>query len=187
MKKIALFLLVFHAIITSYAQSSSVLLQPNDENGIFSKRSTVLDPNLITSSVQVQGKTNLRYNKNQSIPKKILSAPKLPALALPATGEGTRLMWIPAKSAFRVGTIWDDGFSGTDMWDDTNIGVYSNAFGINTKASGFGSVAMGVINTAIGDASTAMGSGNVASGTASTVMGEYNTASGYGSTVMGSG
>jgi len=49
---------------------------------------------------------------------------------IPATGAGTRLMWYPAKAAFRVGEINET------QWDPTNVGDYSMAFGINTMASG---------------------------------------------------
>jgi hypothetical protein len=68
-----------------------------------------------------------------------------------ATGPGTRLMWYPAKSAFRAGYV-----SGT-QWDDTNIGNYSVAMGFGTTASGTASTAMGYLTTASGNYSTAIG------------------------------
>lgn len=55
----------------------------------------------------------------------------------PATGAGTRWMWYPDKSAFRVGTI-----SGT-QWDKDSIGYYSFAAGQNVKAIQSNSFAMG--------------------------------------------
>ncbi len=105
---------------------------------------------------------------------------------IPATGEGTRMMWYPNKSAFRVGTILnvppsDDG----TQWDDNNIGDYSTAMGFNTKASGESSTAMGRGTTASGDYSTAMGWGTKAAGDYSTAMGLFTTASGESSTAMG--
>jgi len=119
---------------------------------------------------------------------------------IPATGAGTRMMWYPKKSAFRVGTI-DPYFSPQDatQWDDSNIGKYSIAMGVNTKAShlfstaiGFKAMALGDYSTAIGDSttalnsgSTAMGDGTTASGIASTAMGISTTASGNYSTAMG--
>lgn len=48
----------------------------------------------------------------------------------PISGAGTRLMWIPARGAFRVGTVTGD------QWDSANIGSYSIAGGYNCKASG---------------------------------------------------
>lgn len=48
----------------------------------------------------------------------------------PVSGAGTRLMWIPSRSAFRVGTV--DGA----QWDANNIGMHSIAMGSNTTASG---------------------------------------------------
>lgn len=50
----------------------------------------------------------------------------------PVSGEGTRLMWIPEKSAFRAGRVF------ADQWDDNNIGIASFVGGgSDNKASGF--------------------------------------------------
>ncbi|MEK7257669.1 MAG: hypothetical protein AAB316_23130, partial [Bacteroidota bacterium] len=78
----------------------------------------------------------------------------------PVSGAGTRLMWIPAKKAFRAGEVTGS------QWDDANIG--------------FGSVALGRLGTASGqDASIAGGYSNTASGQSSFVAGgESNIASG---------
>ena len=125
----------------------------------------------------------------------------------PVSGAGTRLMWIPAKAAFRAGYVE------SNEWDDANIGDYSFASGYGTTASEYGSTAMGDGTTASewastamgyetnasgdastamgyetiasGDESTAMGEGTIASGRNSTAMGEYTTASGWASTAMG--
>jgi hypothetical protein len=97
----------------------------------------------------------------------------------PASGAGTRMMWIPAKSAFRAGSV--DG----TQWDDANVGDSSTAMGYDTKASGYMSTAMGVQTTANGEQSTAMGQNTKASGQFSTAMGEYTSASGQASTAMG--
>jgi hypothetical protein len=110
----------------------------------------------------------------------------------PVSGVGTRMMWIPSRSAFRVGTV-----NGSN-WDANNIGLFSFASGYNTKASGtfstsiglaatasgYGSIALGN-STASGDQSTAMGSTTRAIGTFSTAMGNVTTASGEGSTALG--
>ena len=115
----------------------------------------------------------------------------------PTSGAGTRMMWIPSRSAFRVGTI-DNIYP--NYWDASNIGLYSSAMGVNTKASGqastalgfstiaseFGSLALGYRTIASGGVSTAMGSSTVATGANSTTMGSNTTASGINSTALGS-
>jgi hypothetical protein len=97
----------------------------------------------------------------------------------PALGSGTRLMWIPAKGAFRAGYV--PGFE----WDDVTVGLNSVAMGVGTKASGATSTAMGYLTTARGDNSTAMGHSTTASSDHSTAMGQGTTASGIGSIAMG--
>ncbi len=96
-----------------------------------------------------------------------------------ATGPGTRMMWYPAKSAFRVGHV--DG----TQWDDGNIGIASIAMGNSTTASGHSSTAMGLWTTASGDFSTAMGYQTTASGDYSTAMGYRTKTNGDYSTVIG--
>ena len=97
----------------------------------------------------------------------------------PVSGADTRLMWIPSRSAFRVGTAL------YNEWDAANIGLFSFASGINSTASGSYSTAMGYTTTASGYASTAIGIGTLASGTFSTAMGYLATANGSYSTAMG--
>lgn len=113
--------------------------------------------------------------------------------SIPVSGTGARLMWYPAKAAFRAGYVY------TTQWNDGNIGLYSTAMGYsttasghsstaignNTTASGSGSTAMGYSTTASGYISTAMGNGTTASAGSSTAMGAYTTASGGVSTAMG--
>jgi hypothetical protein len=60
----------------------------------------------------------------------------------PISGSGTRMMWIPAKVAFRAGIV------NNTQWDDVNIGYSSTAFGDGTTANGNYSTAMGSISTA---------------------------------------
>jgi hypothetical protein len=112
---------------------------------------------------------------------------------IPAIDAGVRMMWYPAKVAFRAGHV-----TGSE-WDDANIGDYSTALGLNTtasgnwstamgsstRASGLYSTAMGDYTTASGNRSTAMGNSTMASGLYSTAMGDYTTASGNRSTAMG--
>jgi Head domain of trimeric autotransporter adhesin len=113
----------------------------------------------------------------------------------PISGSGTRMMWIPQKSAFRAGTV-----EGT-QWDAINVGSWSFATGKNTRASGIYSTAignftnapgifstaMGYSTSAFGDFSTSMGSGTIADGIYSTAMGNATNADGQYSTAMGSG
>jgi hypothetical protein len=98
---------------------------------------------------------------------------------LATSGEGTKLIWYPRKSAFRAGYTFEDS------WDDINIGRYSAALGYETRASGISSTAMGEGTTAIGDISTAMGGYTTASEEGSTALGSSTTASGKFSTAMG--
>jgi hypothetical protein len=95
-------------------------------------------------------------------------------------GAGSKLMWLPSKSAFRVGGAF------ANEWDWANIGDYSTAMGFRTTASGDYSFAMGYfLTTASGDYSTAVGFQTTASGQASTATGAATTASGDQSTAMG--
>ena len=120
--------------------------------------------------------------------------PTTPADSIPATGAGTRLMWYPAKAAFRAGRVFDNTFSGvgTDgrtFWDPANVGNYSVAFGNNTQASGDVSFAAGINTMASGTNATALGGGTQATGQAATSLGsgsvsgaDYATAGGQNST-----
>ncbi len=98
---------------------------------------------------------------------------------LPTTGSGTKLMWYPAKAAFRAGYV-----SGT-QWDDANIGSYSIAMGNGPTASGSNSIAIGRSADATGTASTSIGDYTEASGNYATSMGRSTIASGDYSTAMG--
>jgi hypothetical protein len=109
------------------------------------------------------------------------------------TGTGTRMFFNPNKAAFRAGRV------AGNLWDDSNIGDYSTAFGVSTTASGTASAAFGLNVTTSGDYSAAFGFqatasgdysmafGNVtnAIGNASTAFGDFNTASGDASTAFG--
>jgi hypothetical protein len=100
----------------------------------------------------------------------------------PVSGAGTRLMWIPSKSAFRVGTVATNSMA----WDAVNIGTWSFASGYNTVAKGLYSTAMGTMTTASGFGSTVTGWGTSASGDYSTAIGSYTIAVGAYTTTMGS-
>ncbi len=100
----------------------------------------------------------------------------------PASGAGTRMMWIPNLAVFRAGQV-----SGT-QWDFGNIGSRSFASGTDNTASGTSSfVGGGFCNIASNDESF-VGGGfeNMASGSYSFVGGGLeNTASEYASFVGG--
>ena len=99
---------------------------------------------------------------------------------IPSEGEGTRVMWYPAKAAFRAGRVDTE-------WNVNEIGETSVAFGSNTEASGSRSTALGNGTTASAFAATAMGEQTEASGRLSTAMGFLTTASDRASTAMGNG
>ena len=103
----------------------------------------------------------------------------------PVSGAGTRLMWIPSRSAFRAGTVFDvDGNTASKSWNKDSIGLFSFASGVNTVASGNTSTAMGDNTTASDAGSTAMGYHTLASGVYSTALGSFTQAKNY-STAIG--
>ena len=105
----------------------------------------------------------------------------------PASGAGTRLMWIPSRSAFRVGTT-----NGT-AWDASNVGLHSFASGYNSRATGTGNVAIGTnaisdgtSNTiAIGENTNSSGNNAVSIGTGTNANAYYSLALGYNNSPIG--
>ena len=97
----------------------------------------------------------------------------------PVSGVGARLMWIPARSAFRAGKVYDT------QWDDANIGSFSVAFGGDTIASGYLSTCFGLLGEASGALSTCFGGFGEASGQSSIHFGQNGIASGMYSTHFG--
>lgn len=85
---------------------------------------------------------------------------------VPVSGAGTRLLWAPAKSALRAGTV------SAAQWDSANVGTNSVAFGSDTTASG--------------TQSFAHGSGTVASGAQAVALGSLTTVSGDNALAIGS-
>src|SRR5258708_22547861 len=68
----------------------------------------------------------------------------------PVEGKGIGLMWYPQKAAFRVGGLDDGTLLGFNpntfpitQWVKDNIGLFSFASGLNTKALGLASTAAG--------------------------------------------
>src|SRR5690554_5316727 len=101
---------------------------------------------------------------------------------IPAEEGGVRMMWFPARYAFRVGKV--DSF-GSHYWNLNEIGYGSVALGENVRAPGNYSLAANIASTASGIASVALGNNGTASGDRSfAVNGE---ASGEGSVALGSG
>ena len=111
--------------------------------------------------------------------------PTTPADSIPATGAGTRMMWYPAKGAFRAGRV--GAYTGGTRWDAANVGDYSIAFGADTKADAFAATAMGRNTIASGQHATAMGFGTTASNSAATAMGYETTANDFAAIAMGFG
>jgi hypothetical protein len=97
----------------------------------------------------------------------------------PASGAGTRMMWFPAKAAFRAGTV-----SGT-QWDAANVGVGSFSAGTNTTASGANAAAFGSSAQATGQASFAAGAFASATASNSVALGNQVHATGAGTFAAG--
>ena len=97
----------------------------------------------------------------------------------PDLGGGTRMLWYPAKAAFRA------GFVPGNQWNDNHIGDYSFAVGYDTYATNTGSMALGYMTTAGGNSSTAMGYSTNASGNFSTALGMQTTAESFEQTSVG--
>jgi hypothetical protein len=99
--------------------------------------------------------------------------------AIPISGSGTRLMWVPSLGAFRAGRT-----SGSE-WNAGNIGAQSAAMGYGTIASGDQSFAAGLFTNAFGIGSTSFGSGSAAYSDGSTAIGSAAQAVGFNSVAMG--
>jgi hypothetical protein len=100
----------------------------------------------------------LNYDGGFSVPGDYINAFNergTPNDSIPATGAGTRLMWYPAKAAFRAGQVGLNR-DGT-QWDAAKVGTHSVALGLDPKASGIASIALG-------DATVASDGGAVARG-----------------------
>ena len=98
------------------------------------------------------------------------------------SGEGTRLMWVQEKNAFRAGSLF---VPWQDLWDYANLGQHSFAWGVNNEAGGYGASTWGVLNIAGDTYATAWGAGNAAQGYAATTWGLENLAHGDQTTAFG--
>jgi len=137
---------------------------------------------------------------------------KLVGGVLTEIGQGTRLMWIPDKAAFRAGVI--DGYketspnppyldsdvdpdysSGTitmtnktEGWNTTHIGQYSLALGRNSRAEYTNDIALGLNNVANSGShhgAMAIGHANKATGEDAIAFGFSNRATGANSIALG--
>ena len=131
-------------------------------------------PTSVTSIVNSAADTSLEVNHNGSLLLPGAYNPTSPNDSIPTTGAGTRLMWYPAKAAFRAGRV--GRYSDGTLWNASKVGDYSVAFGIDTKASNVATTAMGFETIASGNRSTAMGAHTTASGLRATAMGSNTTA-----------
>jgi hypothetical protein len=108
---------------------------------------------------------------------------------VPVSGAGTRLMWIPNRSAFRVGTVSSDNAS---SWSANNVGLFSFGAGFDPLASGKYSVSMGyaaeatgAFSVSIGTVSLARGANSIAMGYTTQAIGQYSTTIGFGASALG--
>ncbi|MBN8697650.1 MAG: tail fiber domain-containing protein [Bacteroidetes bacterium] len=121
----------------------------NDNQGLLFKTNNVSVAEISNSGTLrignslSSGKLNLLNNDG------LISSGSLNSSFSPVNGAGTKLLWYPSKGAFRAGSV--DGSS----WDTLMIGLYSTAFGENTKAR-IASFSSGLNNEAV-DYSIAIG------------------------------
>jgi hypothetical protein len=92
------------------------------------------------------------------------------------------MIWYPGKAAFRVGGITGTYTVGNGPWDDANIGQYSFAAGLNSKAAGAHGVAIGY-----GATSANTYNPNVAIGQSAQANSYYGNALALGSYASASG
>ena len=151
--------------IASSAAGGNNLDMAYDEGGVGVGRTITAD----NGAVQIQGADGLHVNTGSILADGTVGT-------TPASGAGTRLMWIPAKGAFRAGKV-----TGTE-WDDANIGASSTITGgeDNAASGAHATVGGGINNAASGQHGTVSGGeGSLAGGISSTVPGgKDNVASG---------
>lgn len=97
----------------------------------------------------------------------------------PATGAGNRMMWVPAKAAFRAGQC-----TGSD-WNNANIGLYSFVIGSDGLVVGQSSGSLGFQNNIAGANSYSIGTSNISDGDNTIMVGTGNTSLGDNIIVLG--
>jgi hypothetical protein len=130
--------------------------------------------------------------------------------ASPTSGNGTRMAWIPSRSAFQGGTF--NTSDGSVRFVSENIGLFSFCYGLNSEsrsrggiAMGEGAIADGISNTlAFGESVVVRGTrnfglgllSNIEDGTSNTILlgqnsnalaGQYNYGMGWGLQMSGYG
>lgn len=108
------------------------------------------------------------------------------SIVAPTNGEGTRLMWLPYASAFRVGTVSNNFSDESTWWDTSNIGLYSIGIGKNTKASASGAIAIGFNSQAKESGSITLGAFSEAKGLNSLAIGNVAVSEGWRTIALGS-
>lgn len=102
----------------------------------------------------------------------------------PTSGNGTRLAWIPARSAFQAGTF--NTSDGSVRFVSENIGLFSFCGGLNSEARSRGGVAFGIDAISDGTSNTiAFGETVRANGTNCLVMGQNSWANANNSLLGG--
>lgn len=100
---------------------------------------------------------------------------------LPATGAGTRFMWLPCRGALRFGRVP----IGQTVWDDANLDDFTFAGGNSVTASGYGAFSYGDQVNVSSTVGVGFGSGVTVSGTAGFSAGASNRCSGFACTAIG--
>jgi hypothetical protein len=108
-----------------------------------------------------------------------------PTGTTPTSGLGTRMMWIPAKAAFRAGKSEALIFGSTVSWDDANIGIGSAAFGTTNMAKGNYSFSTGTANFSMGLNTFVTGNFNGAYGDNAAAFGQMTSANSFCAFVIG--
>ena len=103
------------------------------------------------------------------------------ASQLPATGAGTRFMWLPCRGSVRFGRVP----MGQTNWDDANLDDFTFAGGNQVTASGYGAFAYGDQVTVSSTVGAGFGSGVTVSGTAGFSAGASNKCTGFACTALG--
>mgnify|MGYP006281421227 CR=1 FL=1 len=140
--------------------------------GLLPAVSLAQHPSAVTSIVNSATDTTLEVNHNGSLVASgtIVLDSDTPNDSIPVEGAGTRMMWYPAKAAFRAGSV---GLTpgNENLWDADSIGRFSVAVGLEPKATQTSAVAMGHQTSATNVAATAMGQRTSASGNSATALG----------------
>ena len=101
---------------------------------------------------------------------------------IPASGDGTRMMWYPFKAAFRAGSAGDGG---STAWNDSNIGFYTLAGGLANVVTGLAAVSFGQDNTVSGENGVGIGEDTECLTRFCVAIGDGSIANGHHSVAIG--